>query len=183
MFRLFVFSWLLINPVLGAQHTYSIANVPGSVSFTIRNFGLGVEGIFGNVRGEIYFDPQQIASASFRVSVGVKTIDTGIALRDRHLLKADYFNAEERAEIRFVSESVKPGDERNVWLLRGRLTIKGVAKSVAIPFRTETLANNDLIFSGKFKIDRKDFDVGGKSISLDDEVTVTLKVLANHQPL
>jgi len=176
--------WLLVSPyVTIAQDTYTLEDEPGSVFFTIRNFGIGVQGTFGGIMGKIWFGPQLIPDAHFDVSIPVKTVNTGIALRDKHLLKEDYFNAEGHASIRFISETIKAGDKKGIWLLGGKLTIKGVAKYVVIPFRVQTLPDSKLNFSGEFKINRRYFGVGSKSLSLGDEVMVTLSVVATRQLL
>ncbi|HRJ28928.1 MAG TPA: YceI family protein [Cyclobacteriaceae bacterium] len=181
MFRLIIIFWVLVNPTLNAQHTYVVEDTPGNVSFSIRNFGLNVRGDFSNITGKARFDPHHSTNSSFEVSIPVKTISTGIALRDKHLLKEDYFYAQKHPVIRFISETVNAGDEEDLWILQGRLSIKGVTKSVTIPLRVKLLHDNQLHFSSEFKLNRIDFGVGGRSLSLSDEVTAIVNVVASQQ--
>jgi polyisoprenoid-binding protein YceI len=59
----------------------------------------------------------------------------------------------------------------------GNLTIKGVTKPVEFGFGA-TPKDGGYFFDGEFKINRRDFGVGGSSVSLSDKLTVTLEVLA-----
>lgn len=149
---------------------------PGStVTFTIKNFGFGVDGAFSHLQGKIVFDPKEAAKASFDVSVDAATINTDNGLRDDHLKKEDYFDVQNYPHIRFVSTSVTPGKEGK-YNVSGKLTIKSTTKDVSFPF-TASPMGNDYIFSGSFTINRKDFGVGGSS-TISNNLTVTLAVLA-----
>jgi len=72
-----------------------------------------------------------------------------------------------------LSEDNKDG----YYYLFGNLTIKGVTKEVKFPF-TATAKDGGYLFEGSFKLNRRDFGVGGSSLSLGDDLTVSLSVLA-----
>jgi polyisoprenoid-binding protein YceI len=57
------------------------------------------------------------------------------------------------------------------------ITIKGVTKPVEFGFGA-TPKNGGYAFDGEFTINRRDFGVGGSSISLSDNLTVALSVFA-----
>jgi len=59
----------------------------------------------------------------------------------------------------------------------GNLTIKGVTKPVEFGFSASP-QNGGYVFDGEFKINRRDFGVGESSVSLSDNLTVTLSVFA-----
>ena len=59
----------------------------------------------------------------------------------------------------------------------GKITIKGVTKEINFPF-TSTAKNGGYLFEGSFKLNRRDFGVGGDSISLSDGLTVSLSIFA-----
>ena len=59
----------------------------------------------------------------------------------------------------------------------GNITIKGVTKEIKFPF-TFTAKDGGYLFEGEFKINRRDFGVGGKSFSISDELSVELSVFA-----
>jgi len=143
----------------------------GSVTFTIKNFGVNTTGEFKGLKGTIKWDAQNPANSSFDVSVDVNTINTGIDIRDNDLKKETYFNAEKFPTINFVSTAVSANS------VTGNLTIKGVTKEINLPF-TATPRGNGYLFEGKFSINRKDFGVGGGSFVLSDHVDVGLKIQA-----
>ena len=59
----------------------------------------------------------------------------------------------------------------------GDLTIKGVTKPVEFGFGAIP-KDGGYFFDGQFTINRRDYGVGGSSISLSDNLTVSLSVLA-----
>ena len=144
----------------------------GSVTFTIKNFGLNTSGSFKGLKGNIKWDAANPAASFFDVTVDVNSINTGIDSRDSHLKEDDYFNAEKYPTIRFVSISIAAGN------ITGNLTIKGVTKKVSFPF-TVNPSGKAVLFQGEFSVNRKDFGVGNSSAVLGDNVNVVLKVNAN----
>lgn len=150
---------------------------PGSrVEFTIRNFGIAVNGRLSGLEGEIDFDPQLPGSARFDVSVSSASVQTGIRARDEHLKKKDYLDAEAYPRIRFRSEIIRKGTRPGQFVVTGQLTIKATTQAVTIPFTAEKTGNGYLL-SGNFNINRRDFGVGGASISLSDNLTISLHVI------
>lgn len=134
-----------------------------------------VEGSFSGLAGEIEFDQQNPSAALFDVSVDANSIGTGIDLRDKHLRKEEYLDVKNYLQIKFTSASVVKGNKPNAWIVTGRLTIKKVTKKISFPFLFEQKNGYDL-FTGEFIINRRDFDVGGRSLSMADELSVILKV-------
>lgn len=160
-------SILLLVKINTAQNPLKI--VSSSITFKIKNAGLTVAGSFSGFKGEINFNPELYKQAKITGSVDVNTINTGIAARDKHLKKEDYFNAEKFPTITMVSSFFgKEGHQFNGYF---KLTIKGITKDIVIPF---TFDNN--IFKGEFTLNRKDFNVGGSSIIMSDEVKISIQI-------
>jgi polyisoprenoid-binding protein YceI len=59
----------------------------------------------------------------------------------------------------------------------GVITIKNVSREISFPF-THTSKDDGILFKGDFKLNRKDFGVGGNSFSLSDEVSIELSIFA-----
>jgi polyisoprenoid-binding protein YceI len=142
-----------------------------SVTFTIKNFGINTSGEIKGLKGTIKWDAANPSASLFNMSVDVNTINTGIDMRDAHLKKEEYFNAEKYPVITFISTAVNASN------ITGNLTIKGVTKPVSFPFTVKP-SNGGYLFEGEFAINRKDFGIGGGSVSLSNSVTVNLKVQA-----
>jgi polyisoprenoid-binding protein YceI len=147
-----------------------------TVKFRIKNLGVNVGGSFTGLQGRIQFDPADPAAATIEATVDVNSINTGIDLRDDHLRSDDYFDAKNFPKIRFVSTKVS-GGRSGEYKVTGNLTIKDVTKEISFPF-TATPQNGGYIFAGEFKINRRDYKVGGSSVTLSDNLTVLLSVYA-----
>ena len=146
------------------------------VSFVIKNAGLSVDGSFSGFTASITFDPLHSDQALISATVPVATINTGVQSRDTHLKKEEYFNAAKYAHMTFQSKSiVNKGNGK--YEMTGDLTIKGVTKSVKIPFTFEQ-SSNTAIFKGSTMINRRDFGVGGSSWILSDDLTIQLHIKA-----
>jgi polyisoprenoid-binding protein YceI len=158
-----------------AQSTLS--DEDSSVEFKIKNFGVSVEGSFKGLHGAIRFDPAQLSTSSFNVSVEANTIDTDIGMRDNHLRNKAYFDVRRYPLIRFVSTNVIPSASHGEYILTGNLTIKKTTKEISFPF-TYSLTGRTELFKGQFVLDRGDFEVGSSSLTMDDNLVVYLTIIA-----
>ena len=146
---------------------------PTPVNFIINNAGLKVNGSMSGLNGFILIDPQNLSLYKIEGTIDPSTIQTGIALRDKHLKKADYFNVAESATIFMTSTHIKKSSNRK-YVGNFDLTIKGIKRSVAIPF-TLSSTDNVYLLKGEFSINRLDFNLGESSIVLSDDVTVKIE--------
>ena len=147
-----------------------------SVRFSLKNFGFKSGGSLDAPEGEIVFNPDELTKSSFRVTIKAESINTNNESRDEHLKEATYFDVKNYPLIRFVSSSVTEAGKKGSYQTHGTLTVKNKSKEITMPFTAEKNGNGWL-FSGSFKMNRKDYDVGGSS-TLSDEVTVEIKVVA-----
>lgn len=148
------------------------------ISFVIKNFGLKVDGQLKGIKGSIIFDMNALNNSSFNVSVNANSINTDNNARDKHLRKEDYFHVEKFPLISFVSTKITKSGTTGKWNVTGNLTIKGTTKPIEFDF-TATPSNNGVSFKGAFTINRRDFNVGGKSLPLSDLLTVNLDIATN----
>ncbi len=162
---------------LTAQSTYTPVNDASKVHFVIRNFGLKTGGDFSGLKGTIKFDPTNLTTSSFDVTVDAATVDTDNSSRDGHLKRSDYFDAATHKTIRFKSTKITRSSKAGRLYIYGNLTIKGVTKPVEFGFGA-TPKDGGYVFDGSFTINRRDYGVGGSSVSLSDNLTLTLSVFA-----
>ena len=166
---------LLIGSGIAFSQDYKPVDEGSSIKFKLKNFGLNTGGTFSGLQGIIHFDKDNPSASTFDVSIDANSVNTNVDMRDNHLRDENYFDVKKYPRIHFVSTSVKPGKE-NTFEISGKLTIKGKTKDINFPF-TATQSTDGYIFNGEFKINRKDFGVGGSS-TISDNVTVTLTVVA-----
>lgn len=168
---------VLFITIISFGQSYTPTDAGSKVYFVIKNFGINTGGTFDGVAGNITFDPANLGAASFNVSVDAKTVDTDIEARDNHLRKAEYFDVEKYPKITFRSTKITPTNKEGYLYMFGVITIKNVSKEISFPF-TQTSKDGGLLFKGEFKLNRREFGVGGSSFSLSDDVSVELSIFA-----
>ncbi|MEO6230740.1 MAG: YceI family protein [Ferruginibacter sp.] len=174
---LFAVTALLISAVGFSQASYTPTDAGSKVHFTIKNFAIKTGGDFKGLTGAIKFDPAKLTTSNFAVSVVTSTIDTDSEMRDDHLKEDDYFDVVKYPLINFKSIRITTSGVKGRFYMFGNLTIKGITKPVEFGF-SATPSNGGYLFDGTFDINRLDFKVGEESISLQDKVTIALKVFA-----
>jgi polyisoprenoid-binding protein YceI len=141
--------------------TYNVDPAHSSVGFEVRHMGIAtVRGAFRKFEGVV--DATGDAPV-LRGSVDVSSIDTGEAQRDGHLVSAEFFDAENHAEIAFHSTAGEPtaGDKIR---LDGEITIKGITKpleltGVVAEGGADPWGNERIGLELEGLIDRREFDL------------------------
>jgi polyisoprenoid-binding protein YceI len=144
-----------------------------SVSFRIKNAGIGVDGTFGEYTAVVQFDPKDLSAAHVEGKVKTKSIQTGINGRDNHLRKEEFFYVDKYPEINFKSTAVK--QQGGAYVIAGKLTIKDVTKEVSLPLTISKTGALE-IYQASLTINRLDFHVGEDSWTMSDEVVITIKI-------
>jgi Flp pilus assembly protein TadD len=121
-----------------------------------------------------------------------KSIDTGWPHRDEHLRTSDFFDVERYPTITFQSDRLAPSGSG--WIAEGPLTMHGITKRIAIPFRlvrppVRSPESRWLILNveGSVRLARADFGIVGgstynswfnkaRAATMGDSVDVTLEV-------
>ncbi len=172
-----LFALLIYANLVTGQTNLKPVDADSKVHFVIRNFGIKTGGDFTGITGTIKFDPANYAVSDFDVHVDANTIDTDNSSRDGHLRKAEYFDVEKYKTLHFKSTKVVLSSVAGRFYMYANLTIKGITKPVEFGFGA-TAKDGGYVFDGEFSINRRDFGVGGSSISLSDNLTVSLSVFA-----
>jgi len=170
-------AFLSYSNVVTAQKTYTPVDADSKVHFVIKNFAIKTRGDLKGLKGSITFTPANLAACVFDVTVDANTIDTDNESRDGHLREADYFDVATHKTIQFKSTKITLSSVPGRYYMYDNITIKGVTKPIEFGFGA-TQKNGGYVFDGEFSINRRDFGVGGSSISLSDNLTVSLSVFA-----
>ena len=165
---------LLTAWIYSSAQNYTPVDSSSSVKFKVKNLGFNVGGSFSGLQGTISFDPNNLSACKFDVTVDANTVNTGIDMRDNHLRNEDYFDVKNHPRIRIASTKITTSTKSGTLYFFGNLTIKNTTKEISFPF-TATQQNVGYVFNGEFKMNRRDFSVGGGS-TISDNLTVTLEV-------
>jgi polyisoprenoid-binding protein YceI len=140
---------------------YTIDPTHTRIGFSTRHAMVTtVRGQFKEFAGTAHVDAANPSASTVDLTIQTASIDTGVADRDGHLRSADFFNADENKEIRFVSTKVeRDGDD---WVVTGDLTLNGVTKPVTVTFEftgsaRDPFGNLRIGFEGGTTINRKDW--------------------------
>ena len=178
---------VLYSPVPGGD--YSIDPAHSRIGFAVRHLEINwVEGRFKEFTGTVRFDEKDVTRSSVEFAARVESIDTEVAARDKHLLSADFFEAEKYPEMTFRSTRVeRNGNE--AYVLHGDLMLKGVTKPVSLPFTItgavkDPWGNTRFGVEARTKINRRDFGItygnafAGGGLDVGNEVIINLRLEA-----
>jgi polyisoprenoid-binding protein YceI len=164
---------------------YTLDRAHSEMNFAIKWMNRGkVSGTFDNIGGTVHYDTKNPSRLSATLKINIKTLSTGIALRDGVLMK-DWFDTAAHSHAYFetlpLSKEDKPGT------IRGNFTLKGTTKVITLNIDTIDPPaldyQNDpfIIISGKGWFNRKDFNItmptSRYETSLNDMVAISDSVL------
>ena len=163
-----VLVFLVINSFAQVKTTVT----KSAITFKIKNMGINCNGVFNGLQADVQFKPIDLTGSSITASVETATVNTDNEMRDNHLKSADYFDIATYPKITLKSVSFKHKSGDN-YTGSFNVTIKDKTKLIEVPF-TYTETGNTAVLNGSFKVNRRDFGVGGNSMVLADEATVTV---------
>jgi polyisoprenoid-binding protein YceI len=146
----------------------------GSVKFTTKMLGIGVNGSFKGLKATIDFNPENPVNASIVASVDAATVFTDNKLRDTHLKeKPEFFEVAKYPTLTMKSTSITKNG--NSYMGTFNFTIKNITKAIKIPF-TFTKTGEKGVFASNFEVDRNDWGLGGNTMGMSDKVKISLTV-------
>jgi polyisoprenoid-binding protein YceI len=144
-----------------------------------------VEGKFTDFTIDVAYDPDDLANSSVSATIRAASIDTGIADRDKHLRSADFFDVEKYPELKFVSSRIEKSSDG--FVAHGTLTMHGVSKEIALPFRQTGKQNvpdkNAIVlgFAAQTRLDRRDYGITWKHsvdpLFVGNDVDVNIRLI------
>jgi polyisoprenoid-binding protein YceI len=169
--------------------TFALDPAHSAVEFSVRHM------VFSRVKGhfrkfDVTLDVDDATNVPTRVNaeIDADSIDTGVADRVNHLKSPDFLEAQTHQKISFASSKVTGSADS--FTIEGNLTIHGVTKPVAISGEVDgrgkdPWGNDRISFSGKTKVNRKDFGLswnqalesGGVLVGEDIEITMTVQAV------
>lgn len=161
-----------------------------SVKFTSKAPGETFDGKTRAVYGAIDVDPQALGdSLTIVVNVEMATLDTGIALRNRHMCENHLHTAEfpvatfEGAKILEGGGAALTAGEKHRVTLAGRLTLHGVTKDVAVPVDLTWDGAGSLRVASEFVVALPDYEIPRPQflmMKLSEVQKVTVSIVATQ---
>jgi polyisoprenoid-binding protein YceI len=171
------------------QTIWQIDPAHTDVGFSAKHLMIStVRGRFGDVRGSIQLDEEDMTRSFVQAEIATASLDTRQDQRDTHLRSADFFEVERYPTITFRSRRVEQ-EARDRYRVVGDLTIRDVTREIVLDATDEGRGRDPwggerLAFSAATTIDRRDFgltwnqalETGGVLVS--NEIRITLDVQA-----
>lgn len=129
-----------------------------SLRFTGTAQGEAFEGRFHAFDAKIAFDPANLAGSKFEVTIDLASADSQNEERDQTLEDTEFFDVASHPKATYFAKDFVP--VASGFEARGTLTLRGVAKPVALLF-TWTPSATGATLEGKATLDRMQFGVGG----------------------
>lgn len=148
--------------------TWNIDPAHSEIEFSVRHMSVStIRGKFSGLKGAISVDDSDIGKSSVSVTIDANTVDTGVAMRDRDLKSANYFDVAQFPTASFTSTKVS-GDKQHL-TVTGNLTLHGITRPVVLDVDGPTGPVPGMDhkphagYTATTTINRKDFGVGAKT--------------------
>jgi polyisoprenoid-binding protein YceI len=179
--------------LLSATHaadTYKIDPPHSSVGFSIRHMGISnIRGHFDEFAGTVLVDNGAIKEANGTVQV--KSINTGVQMRDNHLRSPAFFDVTNYPVMTFKTKSVEQKGAESV--LIADFTLHGVTKELRLPVKLsgpikDPQGKTRIGLEARATINRKDYGINYNSViesgiaAVGEEVTLEINAEGVRQP-
>jgi polyisoprenoid-binding protein YceI len=166
--------------------TWALDDTHTRIGFVARHAMVTkVRGAFNEFEGTAVVDGDDVTKSSAKLTIKAASIDTRNEQRDGHLRSNDFLAMDEHPEITFVSTGVTATGPASLDLT-GDLTIKGVTRSITVPFEFEGVATDPFGnlragFEGSVTINRKDYGITWNAALETGGVLVSDKIVLEFE--
>jgi polyisoprenoid-binding protein YceI len=139
-------------------------------------------GGFEKFTGEAVVDDENKTLKSVEVDIDTTSIWTQFGNLTRHLNTPDFFDTREYPKAKFVSKSIKPGQDPGAVEITGDLTLLAETKEIKVP-ATVSVDDGGLALKADFKIDRTEFGMDRLVDRVEKPVALTVVIGEKTEPL
>lgn len=173
------------NKIMATQ--WKVDTAHSEVQFKVKHLMITtVTGYFKTFDLSVTTDNDDFTTASaIEFTADINSIDTNNAQRDGHLKSADFFDAEQFAELKFTGKKyeAKGDDEAQ---LHGELTIKGVTKPITVNVEfggivVDPYGQTKAGFTVTGKLSRKDFGLTWGAVTEAGKIVVGDEIKLNAE--
>jgi polyisoprenoid-binding protein YceI len=168
---------LLLAPATALAAPWRV--LPGStLGFASSYEGEAFQGKFARFTPRIEFDPKQLATSRFDISIELASADSQNSERDELLQSGEFFNSRKTPQARYLATRFRAlGGNR--YVAEGTLSLNGASKPVALEFTWTPGVQT--VLAGTTTLMRLDFGVGigewADTALLPNEVRVQTRLL------
>jgi polyisoprenoid-binding protein YceI len=155
------FALLLVSMIafqVSAAPSWVMDAKQSTLQFTGTQAGAQFQGAFKNFTADIKFDPQDLATSRFDVSIDLGSVSTKDSDRDETVKGADFFGVAKWPRAHYVTQTIAAKNAMT-YVGNGKLTLRDVSRTVPITF-TFQINGNQAMLKGTAALKRLDFGVG-----------------------
>jgi polyisoprenoid-binding protein YceI len=157
---------------------WNVDSAHSEIQFKVKHLMITtVTGYFRKYNLEVETEGDDFTKASkLEFTADVNTIDTNNDQRDTHLKSADFFDATNHGQIKFIGKKFEKAGEE--YKLTGDLTIRGITKSVTVNVEyagmvVDPYGQTKAGFTVNGKISRKEFGLMWDAVTEAGQVVVS----------
>jgi polyisoprenoid-binding protein YceI len=162
------------------------------ISFSSSTSLEDVNGTASSISGTVSFNNSNFEKTlKSKFTVSVKSLNTGIELRNHHLQSANWLDASKYPDISFelisISDLKQVADNKLAFNAKGNFTLHGVTKEIVLDAEAIYLKENDqtqkkapgdlLGISAKFKLNLSDYNVDNQLVGNRVAEKIEVKVI------
>lgn len=164
----------------GTLHDWQFATELSRVEFTVRQFGfLAVRGHFSDFEVHLEFDEAAPERTHVEARIAAGSISTGLAIRDRDLRSASFFDVGRYPTIAFESTDVHGSGD--AYRIAGWLEIKGIRRPIELDGRLEEMGEargyRRARMHASADVNRRDWGLDG-GFMVGDRATLSIHAVA-----
>lgn len=192
-----LFSIAAAGVLSAAPQTFDFKDPKGvnAIQFHLDSVLEPISGTAGGVTGSVTFDPANPAATAGKIVVATNSLTVSNAMMTDHLRGDNWLNAPANPEIVFELtklENVKTTGNDTTATAKGKFTLKGVTKEIAVPVKLTYLAGafgkrinkpevggDLLVIRGEFTILRGDYGIqpGKNEDKVNPEIKLSLAIV------
>lgn len=178
MKRLATLLFALALPCVAAATDYTVRPELSQLGFSGTYQGAAFSGNFGQWTATISYDPANLGSSKFDVTVTLASAKTGDHDQESALPGADFFNVAKSPTAHFVTTGFHQNGTQVI--ADGQLTLRGVTKplSLTVSFRSQ---GSSAVMDVAGTLKRLDFGVGSGDYADTSVIGADVKVIAHLQ--
>lgn len=174
----------IAGAAVAAPVEYEVDMSHATLAFDYNHLGYSTtDGRFSQWTPILIIDEEEPSNSKVDVEIDINSMNTFWDARDKHLLSADFFDAEKFPKATFSSTKVEQVGE-NELDVTGDLTIRGVTKPTTLKVVVNKLAEHPMAKKKAVGLDatttikRSDFGISGAVPFVSDDVNINISLEA-----
>lgn len=153
-----------------------IVDPASTIEFYGSHAGVEFRGRFTRWHADLRFNPLAAGPVKISATIDMASATDGVPLHDETLPQREWFDVERYPQARFVATRVGPGPGGGL-TVEGALTIKD--RIIPVPQLDLAISTDEMVISGRFRIDRAEADLGMESDPDGEYVSRRIEVQVN----